>query len=166
MFKKTLIIFSIFTIIIIILFSTTSFKQSIVVVQNNHKKEAILITPHKYKDRFCNMTIEDITYSAQVVLENNDTLFFDDIGCLVLWLKDQPNKEKIVLWVWAKDKKKYINALKAWYSQTESTPMHYGFGAYQDKQIHYISFDIMSDKMIQGTTMVDPKIRKELLGNN
>ncbi len=166
MLKKSLIIFSIFTILIFILFSTTSFEQSTVVVQNNHKKEPISITPHKYKDRFCNMTIEDITYSAQVILANNDTLFFDDIGCLVLWLKDQPNQEKIVLWVWAKDTNKYINAKKAWYSLTEQTPMHYGFGAYTNKQTHYINFDTMSDKMIQGITMANPKIRKELLGNN
>ena len=166
MLKKLLIIFSIFIVLVLILFSTTSFEQSIVVVQNNHKKEPILITPHKYKDRFCNMTIEDTTYSAQVVLENEDTLFFDDIGCLVLWLNEQSNKEKIVLWVWAKDTNKYIDAKKAWYSLTDSTPMHYGFGAYKTKQNHYINFDIMSDKMLQGITMANPKIRKELLGNN
>ncbi len=166
MLKKTLIIFCIFITLIIILFSTTSFEQSIVVVQNNHKKEPISITPYKYKDMFCNMTIEDITYSAQVVLENKDTLFFDDIGCLVLWLQNKPNKEKFILWVWAKDKNKYIDALKAWYSLTESTPMHYGFGAYKEKQTNYINFDTMSNKMIQGITMANPKIRKKLLGNN
>ena len=166
MLKKILIIFSIFTILIIILFSTSSFKQLTVVTQNNHTKQPIQIKSSQYKDRFCNMTIKDITYSAQVVLPNNDTLFFDDIGCLVLWLKDQPNKEKIVLWVWAKDVNRYIDAKKAWYSLIESTPMHYGFGAYKIKQTNYINFDTMNNKMLQGNTMANPKIRKELLGNN
>jgi len=168
MLRKLLIIFGSFIILVIILFSTSSFEQSIVVVQNNYKKEPILIEKSKYKDRFCNMTIEDTTYSAQVVLQNNDTLFFDDIGCLVLWLEDQKNtqKEKIVLWVWAKDENKYINARDAWYSLTDHTPMHYGFGAYKIKQNNYIDYDTMTTKMLQGITMANPKIRKQLLGNN
>ncbi len=166
MIKKILIIVSFFCFIVIILFSTSNFEQSIVVIQHNHKKEPIKIEPNKYKDRFCNMTIEDVTYSAQVILPNNDTLFFDDIGCLVLWLKDKSEKSKIILWVWAKDKNKYIDAREAWYSLDEQTPMHYGFGAYKIKQNNYINFDTMSNKMIQGITMANPKIRKELLGNN
>ncbi len=166
MIKKISIIFAFFILLVIILFSTSSFEQSIVVVQNNYTKQPISITPNKYKDRFCNMTIEDITYSAQVVLQNEDTLFFDDIGCLVLWLKDQKKKDKIVLWVWTKDENRYIDARQAWYSLTDRTPMHYGFGAYKTKQNNYINFDTMTNKMLQGHTMANPKVRKELLGNN
>ncbi len=166
MIKKLLTIFLFFSFLILILFSTSSFEQSIVVVQDNHKKEPIKLEKNRYKDRFCNMTIDDITYSAQVVLPNNDTLFFDDIGCLILWLEKQKNKKEIILWVWAKDKDSYINARKAWYSLTEQTPMHYGFGAYEKKQNNYIDYDTMSDKMLSGDTMANPKIRKQLLGNN
>ncbi|MCK5110498.1 MAG: hypothetical protein KAQ94_03180 [Arcobacteraceae bacterium] len=170
MIKKISIIFVFFILLVIILFSTSSFEQSTVVVQNNHTKQPISITPDKYKDRFCNMTIKDVTYSAQVVLENEDTLFFDDIGCLVLWLQEQSKtsleKDKIVLWVWAKDENKYIDARQAWYSLTERTPMHYGFGAYKTKQNNYINFATMTNKMLQSHTMANPKIRKELLGNN
>jgi len=166
MIKKIFIILMFFLFLVLILFSTSSFEQSTVVVPHNSTKQPINIKPNKYKDRFCNMTIEDITYSAQVVLPSNDTLFFDDIGCLVLWLEEQKNKNKIILWVWAKDINKYIDARKAWYSLTESTPMHYGFGAYTNKEKNYINFDTMSNKMLQGITMANPKIRKKLLGNN
>lgn len=166
MIKKILTIFAFFLILVIILFSTTSFDKLTVVYQHNHSKEPIHITPDKYKDRFCNMTIKDITYSAQSILPNDDTLFFDDIGCLVLWLKDQKSKDDIVLWVWAKDTKKYIDARKAWYSQKDDTPMHYGFGAYEAKQKNYIDFDTMRTKMLRGETMANPKVRKELLGND
>lgn len=166
MIKKIVRIFIFFFLIIIILFSTTSFKQSTVVVQHNHKKEPINIVAHKYKDRFCNMDIEDITYSAQAILINNDTIFFDDIGCLILWLEEQTRKDKIVLWVWARDAGIYIDATKAWYSLTEHTPMRYGFGAYKTKQNNYINFDTMTHSMLNGNTMANPKIRKYLLGNN
>lgn len=166
MFKKLLIIFIFFILLVVILFSTSSFEQSKVVVQNNHNKQPIEMIPNQYTDRFCNMKIEDISYSAQVVLQNNDTLFFDDIGCLILWLNEQTNQDKIILWVWAKDTNQYIDARKAWYSLTERTPMHYGFGAYFKKQNHYINFDTMRDKMLKGITMANPKVRKKLLGNN
>jgi len=166
MIKKTLIIFTFFIILVTILFSTTNFERSTVVHQNNYTKQPIIITPNKYKDRFCNMTIKEITYSAQSILPNKDTLFFDDIGCLVLWLEEQKSKNDIVLWVWAKDINKYINARKAWYSLTEKTPMNYGFGAYKVKKDQYIDFDTMSAKMLKGETMANPKVRKQLLGND
>jgi hypothetical protein len=166
MIKKIAIIFIFFLLIVGVLFSTSSFKQQIVVKQHNTTKEAILMQKDKYKDRFCNMSIQDINYSAQAVLVNNDTLFFDDIGCLVLWLEDQKQKEKIVLWVYAKDILGYINAKEAWYSFDEFSPMRYGFGAYKKKQDKFIDFNTMRQKMLKQETMANPKIRKHILGNN
>jgi len=166
MIKKIMIILIFFIILVFSLFSTSSFKQHIVVTPNNHTKQAIQIEKDKYKDRFCNMSISDISYSAQAILENGDTLFFDDIGCLVLWEKDQKNKANIVLWVYAKDKQKYINAKKAWYSVDELSPMRYGFGAYSKKQDKRIDFETMKKNMLSQTTMANPKVRKHILGSN
>ena len=166
MIKKLLTIFLFFIFLVIILFSTSSFEQSIVVHQHNDSKQAINIKNHLYKDRFCNMTIKNITYSAQAVLPNKDTLFFDDIGCLVLWLESQSIKDDIILWVYAKDKYKYIDARKAWYSLNEYTPMRYGFGAYKIRKDKFVNFKNMSEKMLSGKTMANPKVRKELRGNN
>jgi hypothetical protein len=140
-FKKILIIFGLFAILVFALFSTTDFKQSIVVIQYNLTKQPIKLIPNKYKDRYCNMTIKDLSYSAQAILPNNDTLFFDDVGCMVLWLDTQTNKNNIILFVWAKDTNKYIKAKKAWYSSDELTPMGYGFAGYQNKKDTYLDFD-------------------------
>ena len=127
MFKVILVIASIFLTLTAILFSTTNFQQQIVVEKNNTLKQAIDLKPQKYKDRYCNMTINDIDYSAQAILANNDTLFFDDIGCLINWLHKQTNQRNITLFIYAKDTKHYIDIKKAYYIQGEKTPMHYGF---------------------------------------
>lgn len=172
MVRKIFIILVVFISLVLILFSTSGFEKSIVVTQHNYTKEPIKIEKSKYKDRYCNMTIEDISNSSQAVLPNGDTLFFDDIGCLVLWLSEQKKifqkKEfnKIILWVWAKDTSRYINAREAWYSLTDSTPMRYGFSGYEKKDKNYINFDTMQDKMLKGETLRNRKTRKELFGNN
>ena len=151
MFKVILVIASIFLTLTAILFSTTNFQQQIVVEKNNTLKQAIDLKPQKYKDRYCNMTINDIDYSAQAILANNDTLFFDDIGCLINWLHKQTNQRNIKLFIYAKDTKHYIDIKKAFYIQGEKTPMHYGFGAYENPQINSIQYE---------------KIEELILGNN
>jgi hypothetical protein len=141
MLRVVLVILAIFSALILILFSTTDFKQLTVVEKNNISKQAIKIESNLYKDRYCNMTIKDVKYSAQAILENNDTLFFDDIGCLILWLDTQKKKNNITLWVWAEDINKYIDARNAFYNYGEKTPMHYNYGAYKMRSKNSISFD-------------------------
>jgi len=147
MIKKTLVIFTLFILLLLGLFSTSNFEQLIVVQPNNHAKKPIDMIPNRYKDRFCNMTIADINHSSQAILPNGDTLFFDDVGCLVLWLQTQPIPTEIVLWIWAKDGEKYIPAQEAWYARHEKTPMSYGFGAYQQKKPDYINFTAMQKRV-------------------
>ena len=150
MLKKTLIIFTLFILLILALFSTSNFEQLVVVQPNNFAKNPIAMTPNRYKDRFCNMTITDMNYSSQAILPNGNTLFFDDVGCLVLWLQTQPLPKDIELWIWAKDKAKYIYAKEAWYAPYEKTPMSYGFGAYQQKKPNYINFTSMQKRVQSG----------------
>ncbi len=165
--KQTIIILGIFIAVLFALFSTTDFKQSKVVVQNNINKTPIPIKANEHSDRYCNMSITDIDYSAQAILTNGDTLFFDDIGCMVMWLEEQKkDKDQITLWIWAKDTKQYIDAKKAWYFLGEDTPMHYGFGAYTKKQNGFIDFKDCQFKILRGETMKNPKIKGEILGNN
>jgi hypothetical protein len=42
--------------------------------------------------------------------------------------------------------------------------MGYGFGAYENKQDGFISYDEMSIKMLRGENLNNPYIKKELLG--
>ena len=160
MIKNIIIILGLFGLLVFGLFSTTNFKKSIVVAQNNISKKPILIKPNQYTDRYCNMNIKDLRYSAQAILHNNDTFFFDDPGCMISWLKEQSNSEDIILWVWARDIDKYINAKDAWYTMTENTPMKYGFGAYSMQKDNMIDFNTLQLKIYRGETMQNHRIQK------
>ena len=112
----------------------------------------------------CNMDIDSLKDSAELI-DGKDVTIFDDVGCMILWMKAQgvdPNSVKI--WVFSRDTKKWIDAQKAYYSLTDATPMGYGFGAYEKKGEGMISFSEMRMNMLRGLTLKDPRIRKKLLG--
>ena len=105
--------------------------------------------------------------SACVVLPypNNDTFFFDDIGCMILWQKEQKNNTNIILWVYAKDTKQYIHPQNAWFTVNENTPMEYGFGAYSIKKENMIDFDTMRVKVYRGETLQNVLIKQNIQKN-
>src|SRR5262245_32503958 len=37
----------------------------------------------------CNMIVSDRRYAAQVMTASSDRKYFDDIGCMVLWIEEQ-----------------------------------------------------------------------------
>jgi hypothetical protein len=165
MIKKILIIIGLFVSLLLLLFSTTNFKKSIVVTQNNDNKQALTIKLGEYTDRYCNMSITKIEYSAQAIMPNNDTFFFDDVGCMISWLKEQKNNTNIILWVYAKDIKQYIHPQYAWFTINENTPMEYGFGAYSIKKENMIDFDTMRLKVYRGETLQNVLIKQNIQKN-
>lgn len=96
------------------------------------------LTPKKIKwDRDicerCKMIVSDRNYAAQVIdPSNGKTYKFDDIGCAVLWFKDQNVswKNEAVIYVVDVDTKEWIDARKAFWSNFNVTPMSYGFAAH------------------------------------
>lgn len=60
---------------------------------------------------------------------------FDDIGCTVLWFKDENItwKEKAVIWITDIDTGLWIDARTAFYDTDNITPMAYGFSAHKTK---------------------------------
>jgi len=111
----------------------------------------------------CTMQVETKEHSAQAVLPNGRTYFFDDTGCMALWLKKQENKEAIKLWVYTDDTKRYIDARKAWYRLGDKTPMNYGFGAYENKVEKAVDFEKFLIMMYRGENMTNPAIRKKYI---
>jgi len=112
----------------------------------------------------CHMKLTKNINTATII-NNNNKIYFDDIGCLVLYAHDNNiNFKKISPQVFSYDSKKYIDALKAHYTINENTPMHYGFGAYEKNVKNSITFDVMVLKMLRGENMANPKIRKQILG--
>ena len=127
-------------------------------------------TPIEFKDNTlqcprCFMYLVGKKHTAQVIDTKGKTLFFDDIGCVILWLRDQKIEPKqMVIWAFSLDTHRYIDAFKAHYSLTEATPMEYGFGVYENAKEGSIGFDEMRLKMLRGENMSDPKVRQKLLG--
>ncbi len=160
-----LIIAVIISIIVGVFLSLASNQQMVVVKEGNLKQLPLKMQLNKYQDSDCGMVIEDFEYVSQVVSPSGKTYFFHDHGGFVHWLKDKEFKEEAVIWVMSKDSSKWINARKAYYSLNEITPMGYGFGAYEKKEDGFVTYELMSLKMLRGETMNNPLIQKQLLGN-
>lgn len=102
-------------------------------------------------------------HTTQAVTKDKKTHFFDDIGCMILWLEENHNDEDAVLWVYTLDTQRYIKAEDAFYSRDDKTPMLYGFGVYEKSKDSLISFKQMRLKMLRGETLQNPKIRQQIL---
>ena len=152
--------------IIVVLFLSLSNQQNMtVIVKDNIAKQPVPIILGKFQDSDCGMVIGDLTYASQVIAPNGATWFFHDHGGLVNWLKNKPFKEDAIIWVMSKDTKKWINGKMAWYSRTDSTPMLYGFGAYENHNDTLIDFSTMSTYMLRGEHLANPQIKNQLLGH-
>lgn len=165
--KKILPFFTIIVIIaiiVIIFLSMSNSKQMVVLKEGNTAQTPLDIILGKYQDSDCGMIIDSLDYASQVVAPDGKTWFFHDHGGMANWLKDKAFKDEAKIWVMSKDTKKYIDGRTAWYSQTDITPMRYGFGAYENKQDGFITFEEMGLKMLRGETMANPVYKKELLG--
>ena len=137
-------------------------QQMIVVSQGNSTKKPIELVAGKYHDSDCGMVIDSFEYASQVISEDGKTWFFHDHGGMVNWLKNRDFRDTATIWVMTRDTKKYINGREAFYSRTDTTPMGYGFGAYEYRFDDAIDFSTMSRLMIQGEHLGNPKLRPSL----
>jgi len=151
-------------IVAMIVISMAKENQPVTIVKGNIEMKPLDIKLNSTNDTHCKMIIKTIDNSAEVVSPDGRTWFFDDVGCMVLWLEGKSFKDDAKLWVHTVDSKKWIDAKKAFYGVTEHTAMHYGFGARAEKSGNSIDFDEMRLRMLRGENLTDPKIRKKLLG--
>jgi hypothetical protein len=113
----------------------------------------------------CYMYLVGKEHTAQAIDKENKTHFFDDPGCLILWARDQKiDINSLKLWVYAHDVKSYIDMREAFFRIDEKTPMEYGFKAYKELQDGSINFEEMRIKMLRGEHLLNPLIRKHILG--
>ena len=104
------------------------------------------------------MAIGDRHFAAQVrgaaAGESTDLYKFDDIGCAVLWLEQQPWKDDPRTEIWVADYRngEWIDARKASYVTDRISPMNYGLGAQKEMTEGALDFSqakehiIMSEK--------------------
>ena len=150
-------------VIVILLLSLGSEEGARYVFKDNTAFQAIPIKPKEYQCSECNMYVEDLDYAVQLITKEGDTYFYDDIGCVILWLEDHSPDTQIIL-TKTLDTHQWIDATKAWYSRIAPSPMQYGFGAVEKQEEGLISYEEMKLLMLQGKHLHDPFIKKRLLG--
>ena len=158
-----LVVIVFMSIVAMIFVSMAKENQPITIVKGNLEMKPLAIKLNFTNDTQCKMLIKTEENTAQVVAPDGRTWFFDDPGCMVLWLEGKGFKESAKLWVHTLDTKKWVDARTASYGVAEHTAMHYGFGAREniDKSIDYKEMRL---RMLRGENMTNPKIRKKLLG--
>jgi len=113
----------------------------------------------------CNMALPKSHIHTCILIKNNKTYYFDDVGCMILWSKDQKiDLKSVETKIFSNDTKKYINTFDAYFMINERTPMLYGFSAYEKEKEGSINFDEVILRMLRGEHMANPKIRKQILG--
>jgi hypothetical protein len=149
-------------ILVIIFVSLSKNQQMIVVESGNTTHRPLPMRIDHFQDSDCGMVIHSLDYASQVINQEGKTWFFHDHGGMVNWLSSKEFKKDAIIWVWAKDTHSWINGRGAWYSRTDDTPMHYGFGAYAIPHQGLISFTEMSTLMLRGENLTNPHVRKQL----
>jgi len=161
--KKALIVIGFILLVVALFLSLADKPHPKIVLTGNIEHKPIDFTPKAYQCSACKMPIEGKKYAGEVVAPDGKTWFFDDVGCLGAWIADQRFKEKAVIWVFTIDSKRWLDGREAWYSVFESTPMGYGFGAYEKKGEGMINFDTMVERMVKGENLTNRDYAKKLM---
>jgi nitrous oxide reductase accessory protein NosL len=165
--KKLLPLLSIallIAVIAIVFVSLAKKEGPVTVVKGNTAFKPLPIKINHTNDTQCAMLIKSERNACEVIAPDGRTWFFDDPGCMILWLKERDWADKAVLWVHTLDTHRWIDARKAWYGIRDATEMRYGFGAREKKCDGCIDFEEMRLRMLRGENLTNPKIRKKLLG--
>jgi nitrous oxide reductase accessory protein NosL len=95
------------------------------------REEERPVTVHWDRDRdeYCGMLVSDRRFAAQAVEPGGRGHVFDDAGCLVRWLAQQPSGASFRLWVRDRHADRWIDPERARWRSGEQTPSGYGFGA-------------------------------------
>jgi len=102
----------------------------------------------------CKMAISERDFGVMAVDKNNKVYKFDDIGCLILWQK-QEHPEIVIKKIWIRDikSKQWIDGLNAIYLKGYKTPMDYGFAAFSKEDVpknkKYYSFIEIKEEIIR-----------------
>ena len=90
----------------------------------------------------CAMIVGDRRYAAQLVAFG-ERKYFDDIGCMVVWLRDHGDKAERT-WVRDVSGARWVDAKSARYMDGAQTPMDFGFETRDDG----VGWDEMRDRVL------------------
>lgn len=91
----------------------------------------------------CAMLVSERRHAAQLVA-NGDRKYFDDIGCMVLWLEQHGRKAEHT-WVYEGVSGRWLDASTTRYAPGAKTPMDFGFEA---KSSDGVGWEEMRDRVL------------------
>ena len=104
----------------------------------------------------CRMAISDRRFAAQVRGGPKDQVFkFDDIGCVVFWLKEQAWGDDPAIRMWVADAASkpdqltWLDPRQAHYVAGKTSPMGYNFAAYAQAPAGSLAFAEMRELLLQ-----------------
>lgn len=101
----------------------------------------------------CNMVISDRRFAVEAQGGPKGAHFkFDDIGCAVIWLKDQPWGADAATRVWVADVtgkgERWLDARQAQYIGGRTSPMGYNFAAVAHPEAGSLAFEDMRQHIL------------------
>jgi len=85
----------------------------------------------------CVMVVSDRQNTVQVrEPKTGKSYMFDDLGCMVLWFKENNItwQNQAIIWITDLKTGKWIDAKEAFYDKDNVTPMAYGFSAHKNRE--------------------------------
>ena len=158
------LIVSILVVVAMLFISRAREEQPVTIMTGNTAMKPLPVKLNHTNDPQCAMLLKSNRNALEVVVPDGRTWFFDDPGCMILWIEKRPFRDEAKIWVHTLDTKRWIDARKAYYGVTDRTEMRYGFGAREHEGNDTIGFEEMRLRMLRGENLTNPKIRKKLLG--
>lgn len=85
----------------------------------------------------CKMVVSDRHHAVQVINpQTHKAQMFDDLGCAVLWFKEEHIawEKQAIIWITDAQSGGWIDAKKAYYDAGNITPMAFGFAPHLKKE--------------------------------
>ncbi len=86
----------------------------------------------------CKMLISEKHFAVQIInTKTRKAYMFDDLGCAVLWFKEEEKNwfKEAKVWIADASNTKFIDAKEAFYTKENLTPMGYGLNAYKKETL-------------------------------
>lgn len=102
-------------------------------------------------DPRCGMVISDPRFAAQIRDPNRQVTKFDDIGCAMFWLMQQPFSEQTAnteYWVADYRQGGWLDARQAHYLAGKKSPMGYHYAALAEAEAGTISYQEMKKRIL------------------
>jgi len=116
----------------------------------------------------CKMVVSDRHHAVQIINpQTHQAQMFDDLGCAVLWFKEEKIvwEKQAIIWITDAQSGEWIDARKAYYDTGNITPMAFGFAPHLKKEDiakgkEALSFTQVSEKII---TIKKEKMKKKMM---